>query len=68
MPASQLHISDSTPMGVTLMEDGATFRVWAPGADHVYVARGGAGSMVVHDVRYRSPGRCDECEVVVRPQ
>jgi len=34
---SQLHISDTTPMGATLVEGGATFRVWAPGAIEVYV-------------------------------
>ena len=34
---SQLHISDNTPMGATLVEGGATFRVWAPGATEVYV-------------------------------
>lgn len=38
MPASQQHISKSTPMGATLVADGATFRVWAPGATHAYVA------------------------------
>jgi 1,4-alpha-glucan branching enzyme len=38
MSASQQHITASTPMGANLMADGATFRVWAPGADHVYVA------------------------------
>jgi 1,4-alpha-glucan branching enzyme len=35
--ASQVHISPSTPMGATLTEDGATFRVWAPGAIDLYV-------------------------------
>jgi 1,4-alpha-glucan branching enzyme len=29
-------------MGVDLVADGATFRVWAPAADHVYVVLGGA--------------------------
>lgn len=35
--ASQSHINSSTPMGATLFEGGATFRVWAPGAIDVYV-------------------------------
>jgi 1,4-alpha-glucan branching enzyme len=38
MPASQAHITASTPMGANLVGDGATFRVWAPGAQHVYLA------------------------------
>lgn len=37
MPASQLHIDSNTPMGATLVADGATFRVWAPAARAVYV-------------------------------
>src|SRR4029453_2122455 len=37
VPASQDHISDSTPMGGTLIPGGATFRTWAPGAHAVYV-------------------------------
>lgn len=36
-PASQLHIGPDTPMGANLIEEGATFRVWAPGALEVYV-------------------------------
>ena len=38
MAASQEYITDSTPMGANLRGAGATFRVWAPGADHVYLA------------------------------
>lgn len=38
MAASQQHISTATPMGANLIAGGATFRVWAPGAKHVYVA------------------------------
>src|SRR5262245_26993169 len=34
---SQLHIKPDTPMGATLVEDGATFRIWAPSAREVYV-------------------------------
>jgi len=38
MPASQLHIDSSTPLGATLVGGGATFRCWAPNARQVYVA------------------------------
>jgi 1,4-alpha-glucan branching enzyme len=31
------HISNNTPMGANLIANGATFRVWAPGAEKVYV-------------------------------
>jgi 1,4-alpha-glucan branching enzyme len=41
MGSSQEHISHATPMGANLIADGATFRVWAPNAEHVYVAIGG---------------------------
>ncbi|MFL6130018.1 MAG: alpha amylase C-terminal domain-containing protein [Mycobacteriales bacterium] len=44
MPASQDHVTASTPMGATLVGDGATFRVWAPGADRVAVVLDGAGA------------------------
>jgi 1,4-alpha-glucan branching enzyme len=37
MPASQQHIHSNTPMGAELIADGATFRVWGPGAKEVYV-------------------------------
>jgi 1,4-alpha-glucan branching enzyme len=37
MSASQQFISDSTPMGAALTGNGATFRVWAPNAEHVNV-------------------------------
>src|SRR5262245_42921877 len=37
MSASQAHIRPDTPMGANLVEDGATFRVWAPAAVEVYV-------------------------------
>lgn len=37
MPASLDHIHSGTPMGVNLIDDGATFRVWAPNALKVYV-------------------------------
>ena len=35
--ASQAHINSATPMGANLVEGGATFRVWAPGAIDLYV-------------------------------
>src|SRR5215212_6690774 len=44
--ASQEHISDSTPMGATLIDGGATFRVWAPGVRSVHVALGGVEGYV----------------------
>src|SRR5437868_2524111 len=37
MPASLDHVDDATPMGATLVADGATFRVWAPHARTVHV-------------------------------
>jgi 1,4-alpha-glucan branching enzyme len=37
MPASLEHIHAGTPMGANLVADGATFRVWAPGARSVHV-------------------------------
>jgi 1,4-alpha-glucan branching enzyme len=37
MPASVTHITADTPMGATLVADGATFRVWAPHASAVHV-------------------------------
>jgi 1,4-alpha-glucan branching enzyme len=43
VPASQDHIDGSTPMGATLTGGGATFRVWAPGALHLYVSFNGGG-------------------------
>ena len=37
MAASQDHVIDQTPMGANLVADGATFRVWAPRAEQVYL-------------------------------
>ena len=37
MPASTQHITPDTPMGATLVGNGATFRVWAPHATSVHV-------------------------------
>jgi 1,4-alpha-glucan branching enzyme len=42
VPAPQDHVTAATPMGATLVEGGATFRVWAPGADRVAVVLDGA--------------------------
>lgn len=56
MPASQEHVSASTPMGATLVTGGATFRVWAPAAREVHVlgdfngwVRGGGSLLHRHD-------------------
>lgn len=38
MPLSQDHITAATPMGANLAANGATFRVWAPAAAHLYAA------------------------------
>ena len=40
MPASQQHVSATTPLGANLVGTGATFRVWAPRAHEVYVGGG----------------------------
>src|ERR1700710_606329 len=37
MPASQDHITPDTPPGAQLVPGGATFKVWAPAAEAVYV-------------------------------
>lgn len=37
MPASLENIDPDTPMGANLIDDGATFRVWAPNAVKVFV-------------------------------
>jgi 1,4-alpha-glucan branching enzyme len=47
MPASQVNISANTLMGANLVDGGATFRTWAPGAREVYV--------VLHDFDIASP-------------
>jgi 1,4-alpha-glucan branching enzyme len=48
MAASQEHITSNTPMGSHLIDGGATFRAWAPGASAVYV--------VLHDFDQSKPG------------
>lgn len=48
MPASLQHITPSTPMGATLVADGATFRVWAPNASAVHV-RGSFNGFTISD-------------------
>ena len=37
MAVALTHVTESTPMGATLLPDGATFRFWAPRALHVYL-------------------------------
>ena len=37
MLVTQQHVSSTTPMGASLVGSGATFRVWAPGAESVHV-------------------------------
>lgn len=37
MEISQQHITAHTPLGVNLFADGATFRVWAPRAEAIYL-------------------------------
>jgi 1,4-alpha-glucan branching enzyme len=37
MPLSQQHLGAETPMGANLVADGASFRVWAPGALAVHL-------------------------------
>src|SRR5271165_1271236 len=37
MPLSQSNINSSTPMGATLVAGGATFKVWGPLAQAVYL-------------------------------
>jgi 1,4-alpha-glucan branching enzyme len=53
--ASQDHIAASTPMGATLTGEGATFRVWAPGALHVYVTWGGGQAPSPSDELVKDP-------------
>src|SRR5262245_41793654 len=48
MAASLQHISSSTPMGATLVDDGATFRVWAPNASALHV-RGTFNGFAIQD-------------------
>ncbi|HEX2078478.1 MAG TPA: alpha-amylase family glycosyl hydrolase [Longimicrobium sp.] len=43
MPASQEHVGPGTPLGATLVADGAVFCAWAPGATAVHVALHGPG-------------------------
>jgi 1,4-alpha-glucan branching enzyme len=38
MTASQQHIGPNTPLGVNLLDGGATCRTWAPAAQEVYLA------------------------------
>ena len=56
MAASQDHIVTSTPMGATLTGGGATFRVWAPGALHLYVTFDGGQAPSPSDELVKDPG------------
>ena len=58
MPASQQHVTVDTPMGATPVADGATFRVWAPRAAEVYLARGDTAAYrpVPQDALVCNPG------------
>jgi 1,4-alpha-glucan branching enzyme len=49
MPASLSHITTSTPMGATLVDGGATFRVWAPNATSIHVRGSFNGFTVSED-------------------
>jgi 1,4-alpha-glucan branching enzyme len=49
MPARQSHIDSATPMGVSLVAAGATFRVWAPAATAIYVVRDGIDDYQLRD-------------------
>jgi len=46
MPTSQAHLTAATPLGASLVADGATFSVWAPRADRVHVVLGGVEGYV----------------------
>ncbi|MES2570719.1 MAG: alpha amylase C-terminal domain-containing protein [Verrucomicrobiota bacterium] len=52
MPASQDHIHSNTPLGAHLVNGGATFRTWAPGAHEVY--------LVLHDPGQSHPNNWQE--------
>ena len=56
MPASQVHIDPDTPMGATLVGDGATFRAWAPSA------------LAVHVVGEFNDRRIDDASLLVRDE
>jgi len=61
MKITQDHVSPHTPMGANLVADGATFRVWAPRAQAVYV-NGQFGATALwprshRDLLLRSDGR-----------
>jgi 1,4-alpha-glucan branching enzyme len=48
---SQEHITSETPMGATLLPDGATFRAWAPRARQVYVNGDGQDVVIAGSLR-----------------
>src|SRR5712691_10989397 len=49
MPLSQEHIGPQTPMGANLVADGATFRVWAPGARQVHLRLNAGADWIAAD-------------------
>ncbi len=54
MPASQVNITRSTPLGAAIVPGGVTFRLWAPSANAVYV--------VLHDIPDPDPAKCPRIE------
>jgi 1,4-alpha-glucan branching enzyme len=57
---TQEHISNDTPMGANLVANGATFRVWAPGAEQAM-----SSETSTHGPRV-SPGCCRRDPLVAR--
>jgi 1,4-alpha-glucan branching enzyme len=49
MSASQEHIDTNTPLGATLVNGGATFRVWAPTAREIYVRVANGSATLARD-------------------
>jgi 1,4-alpha-glucan branching enzyme len=69
MPLAQDGITDGTPMGATLVANGATFRVWAPAAEHVYLVLDGQDPYVPDDgdeLLRRADGTWTGCHAGVR--
>ncbi len=56
MPASQEHVTVATPMGATLVGGGATFRVWAPGAESTSRSGGRRVSALAGGALVKEPG------------
>src|SRR5215212_8243105 len=58
MPASQDNITAETPMGANLTRHGATFRVWAPRAQAVYVCYDGHWDPEEPNLLVKDPRGC----------